>query len=935
MKGLFEYSLLGIRCGVKYLIGCLLWLAAISVHGDSPIAAVNNLDAPFDLNPYVETIEDPLHQYTLEGIQAGKYDHLWQRNTRPYFVGRNAKSKYWFRFALNWQGQHERASILYIASHPLLSHIAFSLPTQEEGVTRLVETGQLDSDNPHEVAGHQFAVKLPLRSNVSYRIFGWTSNAEMSTPLMLPFYLVGEAEFNPIQNRIAAILIAFYAAMGALWLYNLCLFFTLRETVYGLYIIFLACAVLASSAIDGTLCRFLTPGTLISSIGIFVAIAYLSFVAKALNSAVLWPWFKIPYRLFLILGCLTLTYNCLTSDLGLASTIAQIYAIIPVPFSLMMIVVAMRNRHPTAGYLLIAECTILFGGTVFMLMLHGILPISFFTVWGLHWAYLGEALLLSLALAARTRVAQQDAIEHLQQYENLYESSVQGLFQFNLLNNSLKCNDAFAKLFGYAGAHELPLYNTPLEQFNKSVQAELPQMLAKTGYVADYEAQVLSPKLNSPIWVSVNMQLIKDQNGKAIRTDGSMVDISERKLKEQVEQELVKSNKLALKNLSRSDELKKEFLATMSHELRTPMNGIAGYLELLKAMECSGDVLNVANSIDHCSSDMLRLIDRILDFTQLLAGSLNTEFTVLDFNLMLAELETSYRQRCKDQALTFTFTKEDNVPAKAWGDRKKLFVIINDLLDNAVKYTRTGGITVVIKALPTKSDSGNTHDNPHSILVSVRDTGIGIAMADRPKIFKAFSQLDGAFNRKQGGLGLGLAMCHEYIKLMNGTLTLLSEPGKGSKFDFIVDLKIVPNLAPPIATVQKNPELGTVTKSANANILIVEDNPTNQLVLNGNLKKLGHHTSIAENGIRALEILQTAEFDLILMYCQMPEMDGFEATHAIRQGNRQKDIPIIAVTANVMEGDQQRCLDAGMNDYMKKPIKKELLMEKINQWYKV
>jgi CheY-like chemotaxis protein len=361
------------------------------------------------------------------------------------------------------------------------------------------------------------------------------------------------------------------------------------------------------------------------------------------------------------------------------------------------------------------------------------------------------------------------------------------------------------------------------------------------------------------------------------------------------------------------------------------MNGISGYLELLKSPEDNNDSLALVNSLEHCSADMLRLIDRILDFTQLLAGNLSINTELLDFSLLLAELETVYRQRCNAKALTFKVTKDDSVPKKIWGDRKKLFVIINDLLDNAVKYTRSGGIELVIKTLPTRSELGNPYDVIYSMLVSVRDTGIGIAITDRPKIFKAFSQLDGAFNRKQGGLGLGLAMCHEYIKLMNGTLTLLSDLGKGSQFDFIVDLKVIPNLAEPVTAAENGP----TPRVTSANILIVEDNPTNQLVLNSILKKLGHQTTIAENGVKALEILANAEFDLILMDCQMPEMDGFEATRAIRSGNRQKNIPIIAVTANVMEGDEQRCLDAGMNDYMKKPIKKELLMEKISQWYKI
>jgi len=926
---------------------CLLWLEGMCSYAETPIATINNLDQQFDLNPYVETIEDVNHEFTIEDVQAGKYDQLWQRNKERYFLGRNFKSRYWFRIKLNWLGQENYPAVLYIHNHPAgLSRINIILPTPVVGKTRIVTTGHSEMFLSRDIKSQGYGFVIPLSPEQSQTILGYVSNSEVSIPVLLPLYLLSEAEFNATQDKVSYLLCAIYAAMGVLVIYNLCLFVILRKSYFGFYILFLISAILVWTNIDGSSIRWIFPESptlnqrLATNSSFLISIAYLLFVMEALEEITFPVIITKLYRCQVFFGLISLLVaNTLEMNMPFISFITQVYASISVSFCIILIILAILKRHPIALYLMIAEVITLLGATAYLLMTHGILPIHPLTLWGTHWAWLGEGLLLSLALAARMRLSQQDAIDRLLRYENLYESSVQGLFHFDFLDNSLKCNTAFAQLFGYSDVNEIPPRKTPLEQFEKSVQAELPQILAKTGYVTHYETQILSPKLANPIWVSLNMRLVKDEKGKAIGTEGSMVDISERKLKEQMEQELSKANKLALENLSRSDELKNEFLATMSHELRTPMNGISGYLELLKSPEDNSDSLALVNSLEHCSADMLRLIDRILDFTQLLAGNLSINTELLDFSLLLAELETAYCQRCKSKALTFNVTKDDNVPKKIWGDRKKLFVIINDLLDNAVKYTQAGGIEVVIRAIPIRSISGNSYEIMNTVLVSVRDTGIGIALADRPKIFKAFSQLDGAFNRKQGGLGLGLAMCHEYIKLMNGTLTLLSNVGNGSRFDFMVDLKVVPNLATSTTAVVKTAEPLTVTKSANAtilgaNILIVEDNPTNQLVLNGILKKLGHQTSIAENGIQALEILANAEFDLILMDCQMPEMDGFEATRTIRSGSRLKDIPIIAVTANVMEGDEQRCLDAGMNDYMKKPIKKELLMEKISQWYK-
>jgi CheY-like chemotaxis protein len=216
----------------------------------------------------------------------------------------------------------------------------------------------------------------------------------------------------------------------------------------------------------------------------------------------------------------------------------------------------------------------------------------------------------------------------------------------------------------------------------------------------------------------------------------------------------------------------------------------------------------------------------------------------------------------------------------------------------------------------------------------VQDSGSGINIENRQKIFAAFAQADGSFSRAHSGLGLGLAMCRQFVKLMNGDLTLVSEKNSGSRFDFIVDLDVIDNVKKTAEPVLK--DISTLSKEY-PHILIVEDNVTNQIILKHILESYGFTVLTADNGLEALQLLETTDVDLIFMDCQMPVMNGFDATQCIRSGYEGKltmyqAVPIIAVTANVLSGDRERCIESGMNDYLKKPVKKLQIKEKIQQW---
>ena len=380
-------------------------------------AVIENLDSPFDLNPFIETIEDINHEYTLEDIQAGKYDYLWQRNSQRYFIGKNIKSKYWFRLKLVWYGQQDIASVLYINNQPnLLVHIGVLLPSAQ-GAARLVTTGSREFYNSRDISSQQYGFNLLLTSAEPQTIFGWVDHAEAGFPAILPCYLVSETGYASIQNNVSFILVAFYAVMIALWLYNLCLFVTLREPVYGLYILFMACAAFACAMVDGSTHRWLWPQSPLtfawaaSCNGTILAAIYLSFVVRALNGATFWPKFKYLYRTLMGVGLIALLCCLSPLNLIIKAAISQAYAAFIMAITLVLIIAATQKKQPTAGYLLVAEIMTVTGGTSFMLMLQGVVPINMITLWGMHWGFLGESLLLSLAVAARTNIIIQDKLK--------------------------------------------------------------------------------------------------------------------------------------------------------------------------------------------------------------------------------------------------------------------------------------------------------------------------------------------------------------------------------------------------------------------------------------------------------------------------------------------------------------------------------------------
>jgi signal transduction histidine kinase/CheY-like chemotaxis protein len=376
--------------------------------------------------------------------------------------------------------------------------------------------------------------------------------------------------------------------------------------------------------------------------------------------------------------------------------------------------------------------------------------------------------------------------------------------------------------------------------------------------------------------------------------------------------------------LADSNRFKDEFLATVTHELRTPMNGVIGSLELMQTVKMDVELEQYQKTAAASARDMMRMVNDILALTELQAGKLYPRRETFSLRGLFDGLHAQYAARAEDKGLRFTLELDDNLPDTLEGDAAKLAQALGYLLDNAIKFTSQGGVILQV------GRAGSAGSNlPLSVVVS--DTGIGFAPGDG-ELYQRFHQLDGSMTRKYGGLGIGLAICRQLVDLLGGVLSHESQPGQGSRFRLDVPLTLP--LQPQVIGVRPaRPQGGALQRQAQqCTVLIVEDNAINQLVTRGMLLKLGYRVRTADNGAEALDLLRSETVDAVLLDCQMPVMDGFATCRALRALPGCAELPVLAITAHSHSGDRERCLAAGMSDYLAKPVKFDELRVLLHDW---
>ncbi|NRF62949.1 response regulator [Vibrio coralliilyticus] len=370
-----------------------------------------------------------------------------------------------------------------------------------------------------------------------------------------------------------------------------------------------------------------------------------------------------------------------------------------------------------------------------------------------------------------------------------------------------------------------------------------------------------------------------------------------------------------------ANDSKSRFLASMSHEIRTPMNGVLGILNILEESKLSREQKKLVNTATESGQFLLSIINDILDFTRMESNTLRLEHKPFNFRQCVENVVETFQPSAKVRSLDLNCILDGSVPANVQGDENRVKQILHNLIGNAMKFTKEGSVTIQVHA-------GIHEGNQVKIVCRVIDTGVGINRSAMDYLFDEFTMVDQTYSRSQEGSGLGLAICKRLCELMDGYIEAESTPSIGSTFSFSIKLELADQLISSTHQSQNNTELLV----SDASILVAEDNKANQLVIREMFKRMGLSMDIAENGRRAIEMVEQYHYDLIFMDISMPEMDGMETCRAIRSMTDEKtcQIPIIALTAHSLSGDKEQFLDAGMNDYLSKPIRLSQLIEKIN-----
>jgi len=504
------------------------------------------------------------------------------------------------------------------------------------------------------------------------------------------------------------------------------------------------------------------------------------------------------------------------------------------------------------------------------------------------------------------------------EYKILFDSIPIGLYRSTPDGKIMVANEALVSMLGFPDKETLMAARIPDLFINPGDRDRESEILSHVGDVRRYVFP-LRRFDGREIWVEDYARVIPDADGKALYYEGSMIDITARK---RIEREILRGKESA----EEASRLKSQFLANISHELRTPMNGILSALALMDMTAQPEPLRELLDIVQASAKSLMRVIDSLLDLTRLGAGQLvlnQTEFPPAE---ILRRILPLYEHRAAEKGISLRTGFDPGIPPFVLGDPVQLQQILMNLLDNAVKFTEKGSISVDMSPDPPESPAGAAT----GLHVRIADTGIGIPPDKIDRLFEPFSQVDPSFSRRHSGAGLGTAIARHLVELMGGRIWVESpnpeatKETPGSVFHFIVKL-------PAVTPKEKSATPGPAARRASGpefagkTVLLVEDNAVNQKLIARLLQRTGVSVDIAGNGVEALEKIADKAYDLVFMDIQMPEMSGLEATRLMRE--KKLDMPIIALTAHALDDERELGLAAGMNDYLTKPVNVDRMTE--------
>ncbi|MDF2447479.1 MAG: multi-sensor hybrid histidine kinase [Moraxellaceae bacterium] len=557
------------------------------------------------------------------------------------------------------------------------------------------------------------------------------------------------------------------------------------------------------------------------------------------------------------------------------------------------------------------------------------------------------------SLLAQLRLGAAQAVRERAQLEAVFQSLQEGIAVFNMAGHLILGNEALAHIHGYATREEMFRHLDDFDRlFVLSTPADEPVSLAqwpasrvlRGETLRELELQMQRTDIGMVQRISYSGTPVRNEQGGQILGVLIARDITEHKRMESELHEAVarmrealQAEQVAKRTAEEANRAKSAFLATMSHEIRTPLNGLIGFTGLLLDGPLSEEQRRFAELVRQSGEALLHLMNDFLDFSKIEAGYLELEPVVFEPQHEVAQALNLVRPAAERKGLALRHQVQ--APHRVRGDAGRLRQILLNLLGNAVKFTLEGEVELRCETLPGPARGADTGgatpgaDDRVWLQFTVRDTGIGIDAATQAKLFQPFIQADVSTTRRFGGTGLGLAICRRLTRAMGGSIELVSEVGRGSAFTVRLPFERLPESEAGAPAAGPASAAKAAATHLDGRVLVVEDNPVSQLMAAEMLKRLGCRPDVVGNGAEAVGALQNLPYDLVLMDCEMPVLDGFEATRRIRrQEAAGRRVPIIAMTASALKGDREKCLAAGMDDFLPKPVRLEDLRKKVTEW---
>lgn len=497
-----------------------------------------------------------------------------------------------------------------------------------------------------------------------------------------------------------------------------------------------------------------------------------------------------------------------------------------------------------------------------------------------------------------------------------FESS-EAMFISDAAGNIIRINQAFTRITGYKEQDIIGKDPSVLSsgRHDKAYYKNMWSTLISTG---KWSGEIYNKRKNGEVYPEyLTISQVKDKADVITHYIAHFMDISEQKNNEE-------KLRRARVEAEASNESKSLFLASMSHEIRTPMNAVLGILDLLTDTQLTEKQLSLITTARESGELLMTIINDILDFTKMDIDEQVLQLSEFDLHQLLKNCITLLKHLADKKSLQLSIVQTEDLPRFVKGDPDRIKQILINLINNAIKFTEQGHVKLFVSVAP------HNRDNKQLILkFKVSDTGIGIDKDNQAVLFDEFTMVDQSHSRKYEGTGLGLAICKRLINLMGGTISVESELGSGSVFEFFLVLEQADQNSVQQTLIHKK----TQAPRANTHVLLAEDNLANQMVIKSILEFSDLQVDVVNNGYEALKALQSAEYDIVLMDISMPEMDGMSATKAIRKlPTSAATIPIIALTAHTLSGDKERFIAAGMNDYLSKPIDRVATLSCIAHW---